>query len=185
MLSPERIATSDCILEFDRWKVVELELNLPKAKWLWDEMNKYRTLFSDLTRGDAGNFFDLINTPGSLWLEILEVSKPGPDIRQSQTVGIIYWTGLQNVIDADIHLIFFDRKPAEKVELCKEIGRWFFREFPGCVRVTATLPIIYHATIRLAERIGFKWEGCKRNSQLMGGKYVNEVILGLLYEEFV
>jgi hypothetical protein len=137
-----------------------------------------------LTRGDAGNFYDLINTPGSLWLEILEVSKPGPDMVKTETVGIIYWTGLQNVIDADIHLIFFDRKLADKTELCKQIGVWFFKEFPGCIRITATLPEIYHGTIRLAERLGFKWEGTKRKSQLMGGKYVNEVILGLLFEEF-
>lgn len=174
VLSSQRGAAPACVLAWDRWKVVELALTLEKTKWLWDEMSRYRTLFSDFTRGDAGNFYDVVNTPGSLWLEILDAGK---------TVGIIYWTGLLNVVDADIHLIFFDRKPAEKVELCKQIGRWFFKEFPGCVRVTATLPIIYHATIRLAERIGFKWEGCKRRSQLMGGKYVDEVILGLLYEE--
>ena len=174
VLSSQRGIEDNCILEWDRWRVVELVLTLEKTKWLWDEMSHYRTLFSDFTRGDAGNFYDLVNAPGSLWLEILEGHK---------TVGLIYWTGLQNVIDADIHLIFFDRKPAEKVGLCKQIGHWFFKEFPGCVRVTATLPVIYHATIRLAERIGFRWEGCKRKSQLMGGKYVDEVIMGLLYEE--
>lgn len=174
MLSTERSAEANCILVHDRWEVRELALTLEKTKWLWDEMCRYRTLFSDFTRGDAGNFYDLVNSPGSLWLEILDGKR---------TIGLIYWTGLQNVIDADIHLIFFDRKPAEKAELCKAIGRWFFREFPGCIRVTATLPVIYHATIRLAERIGFRKEGCKRKSQLMGGKYVDEVILGLLFEE--
>lgn len=176
MLSTERKLEADSILTFDKWRVVELQLTLDKTKWLWDEMSKYRTLFSDLTRGDAANFIDVVGAQGSLWLEILEGDK---------TVGIIYWTGLQNVIDADIHLIFFDRHLVDKTELCKEIGRWFFKEFPGCVRVTATLPAIYGATIRLARRIGFRWEGTKRRSQLMGGKYVDEVIMGLLYEELV
>lgn len=174
MLSSQRGAEADCILEYDRWKVVELVLTLEKTKWLWDEMCRYRTLFSDFTRGDAGNFFDLVNSPNSLWLEVLEGDR---------TVGILYCTGLLNVIDPEVHIMFFDRKPAEKAALCKEICRWFFREFPGAVRMTATLPIIYHATIRLAERIGFKKEGQKRKSQLMGGKYVDEIILGLLYEE--
>jgi hypothetical protein len=174
MLQPQRKAEARCILEYDRWKVYELALDLEKLKWLWDEMQKYRTLFSDFTRGSPENFYEVVKLEDSLWLDIREGDK---------TIGIGYWTNLANVIDPEVHLMFFDRKPAEKVALCKEVLRWFFKEFPGAVRMTATLPEIYHATIRLAKRIGFRFEGKKRRSQLMGGRYVDEVILGLLVEE--
>lgn len=174
MLQPSRKAEARCILEYDRWKVYELALDLEKLKWLWDEMQKYRTLFSDFTRGSPENFYAVVKLEDSLWLEIKE---------GEVTVGIGYWTNLSNVLDPEVHLMFFDRKPAEKVALCKEVLKWFFKEFPGATRMTAVLPEIYHATIRLARRIGFKFEGKKRRSQLMGGKFVDEVILGLLVEE--
>src|SRR4051812_46261694 len=99
---------------------MEMQLTPEKMKWLWEEMNRYRTLFSDLTRGDVENFYDLMTSATSLWLEIYEnVYLDG--MQQTKFVGIAYWTGMNNLLDADAHLIFFDRKPAEKAELCKEI----------------------------------------------------------------
>ena len=189
MLSSERGTEASCILEFDRWRVVEMQLTPEKLKWLWEEMNRYRTLFSDLTRGDVENFYDLITSPNSLWLEIYENGYlPGgnnSDINPywGKMIGIAYWTGMQNLMDADAHLIFFDRKPAEKADLCREIIRWFFDRNPEIHRMSATLPHIYHATIRLAKKIGFRIEGRKRQSQLMGGRRVDEVMLGLLASE--
>lgn len=183
MLSSERGIETNCILEFDQWRVVEMQLTPEKLKWLWEEMNRYRTLFSDLTRGDVENFYDLITSPNSLWLEIYENGYLGPDMIQHKMIGIAYWTGMQNLVDADAHLIFFDRKPAEKADLCREIIRWFFKENPEFHRMTATLPHIYHATIRLAKKIGFKIEGRRRQSQLMGGRRVDEIMLGLLASE--
>lgn len=150
-------------------------MTLDKIKWLWEEMNRYRTLFNDLTRGSADNFYTVMTLPDSFWLDVLD--------EQDRLVGMIYWTDLAQMIDANVHLMFFDRKPAEKLELCKAVAKWFFDYFPQCNRMTATLPEIYHATIRLAEHIGFRREGRKRKSQLMGGHYVDEIILGLLASE--
>ena len=178
MFSSECGLYDPCVLiDSGELRVVELVLTINKVQWLWTEMRKYRSLFSDLTRGDPSNFSSLITLKDSYWLEII-----GPE---DDTIGIVYWTNLYQLIDADVHSMFFDRKPAEKVDLCKEIARLFFTRFPQCHRMTATLPVIYHATIRLARRIGFVEEGTKRQSQLMGSKYVNEVILGLLAEELL
>lgn len=181
MLSSECSIEANCVLEFERWRVVEMQLTPEKLKWLWEEMNRYRTLFSDLTRGDVSNFYDLITSPNSLWLEIYE--DLAPVSLQHKMIGIAYWTGMQNLMDADAHLIFFDRKPAEKADLCREIIRWFFKHNPEFHRMSATLPHIYHATIRLAKKIGFKIEGRRRQSQLMGGRRIDEVMLGLLASE--
>lgn len=163
------------LVDCGKWKVHELELTAEKTKWLWDQMQKYRTLFSDFTRGDVQNFYNLIALRDSLWLEVVDENQ--------QTIGMIYWTDMSKIIDADVHLMFFDRRPAEKVELCKDVARWFFKEFPQFHRMTATLPVIYHATIRLAGHIGFRREGKKRQSQMMGGNKVDELIFGLLSSE--
>lgn len=150
-------------------------MTLDKIRWLWSETGRYRTLFNDLTRGDVNNFYTVMTLPDSFWLDILD--------DQDHLVGMIYWTDLAQMIDANAHMMFFDRKPAEKVELCKAVAKWFFSYFPQCNRMTATLPEIYHVTIRLTRKIGFIEEGRKRKSQLMGGRFIDEVILGLLASE--
>jgi hypothetical protein len=150
-------------------------MTLEKIKWMWDEMNHYRSLFSDLTKGSAENFYNVLMLPDSFWLEVVD--------KDDKMVGVVYWTGMGQVIDCDVHIVFFDRKPTEKIPLCKEIAKWFFTAFPSYNRMTATLPEFYHATIRIACRIGFKREGKKRQSQLMGGKYVDEIVFGLLASE--
>lgn len=178
MLSGQRRTDADRILiQHGKWHVVELELTLEKMKWLWDEMRKYRSLFSDLTRGSAENFYAVMSMKDSFWLEVLD--------DQEQTIGLVYWTGLSQLIDCDVHMMFFDRKPSEKLGLCKEIAKWFFVNFPQYNRMTATLPITYYATIRLARKVGFAWEGKKRESQLMNKQKLDEVILGLLASEIL
>jgi hypothetical protein len=165
------------LVESGQWKVHEMVLTLSKTEWLWKQMKRYKSLFNDITRGSEENFASLIALEDSFWCEVINQS--------GECVGIVYWTGMGKLIDADVHLIFFDRRPAEKVELCKEIARWFFKENPQANRMTATLPQIYYATIRLAYRIGFKHEGRKRESQMMGGKMVDEFILGILAKEIL
>lgn len=165
------------LLTHGKWTAHELELNLEKTKWLWEQMKRYRTLFSDFTRGNANNFYDLLRIHDSFWIEVVD--------DKQETIGIIYWTAMGKIIDADVHLMFFDRKPAEKREFCKAVARWFFNENPQYNRMTATLPVIYHATIRLAKHIGFRQEGRKRESQMMGCKMHDELIFGLLAKEIL
>lgn len=150
-------------------------LTLEKLQWLWEKMNNFRMLFSDLTRGDFDNFMALISSADSYWVEVVGADTEEP-------VGVIYWTGLNDLVAADVHLIFWDSQPMSKIALCKEAARWFFAHFPHR-RMQATLPIVAYKTIRLAKRIGFVEEGCKRQSQIMGSKPMDEVILGLLYTE--
>jgi RimJ/RimL family protein N-acetyltransferase len=51
--------------------------------------------------------------------------------------------------------------------------------------MTATIPAIYHTTVRLLKRMGFKEEGRKRQSLLMYGNKVDEMIFGLLAVEIL
>lgn len=165
------------LVESGEWRAHEMVLTLEKTDWLWKQMKRYRSLFNDITRGSEENFAALIALEDSFWIEVVN--------QQDECVGIIYWTNMSKLIDADVHLMFFDRKPAEKVELCREVARWFFTNNPQINRMTATLPQIYYATIRLAGKIGFKCEGRKRESQMMSGKMQDEFIFGLLAKEIL
>ncbi len=162
------------VVEHDKWKVKHLHLSLDKLAQIWEQFNRSKSMFSDLTQGDAKLFEIVILSPDSFWLEVLD--------EEDKLVGLIYLTNIQWVIDAEAHLIFFDRRLAEKKILCELVMKWIFQTFPFR-RLTATIPAIYFATIRLAKHIGFKEEGRKRESQLIGNKWVDEEILGILRAE--
>lgn len=166
------IEAGSILIEHAHWRVREMLFDSEKIKWLWDEMQKYPTLFSDLTRGNVEVYKALIQNPYSYWLEVLS--------EDDQTLGILYVTDLYRMIDANVHLIFFDRRAVEKTELVKDMLRLVFDKFPSLHRITAVVPSIYHATIRLAKRVGFKQEGIKRQSQLIRHEWCDEFILGLL-----
>lgn len=164
----------DILIRFAPYDVIEMRLTLEKAKWLWDEMNKYRTLWTDLTRGDFNSWYAIITSKDSYWVEVWK----GEEI-----VGVVYWTDLAQIFDVQVHAMFFDRDLAGKVEICQRIAWWFFLKFPECHRMTATIPGIYHATVRLLKRMGFREEGKKRESLLMYGNWVDQMIFGLLASE--
>lgn len=165
----------DYIVIVDNLGLREMVFTPEKMSWLWHEMGQYRTLFNDYTRGSYENFVNLITLPDSYWMEVV-------DIQTGISVGIMYLTNLARVIDGDVHLIFFDRKLSNKVAICREALLHVAHKFP-LHRFTAIIPEIYHATIRLALKLGFTREGLFRESQYIGGKWVNEVILGLLVSE--
>lgn len=176
LLGSERSGeTSSILITHGPWKVKELELVPGKTQWLWTEMRKYRTLFSDFTKDNEQLFISILQDPYSYWLEVID--------EQDQTVGMMYVTDLDLLTDANIHLMFFDRKAAEKAELVKEMVELVFKKFTTLTRLTASFPELYHATIRLARRAGFTEEGRKRAVTMIGGRPQDELIFGILAQE--
>lgn len=175
MLSGERSvsARSDVILVCGDFTVREMTLTWPKALMLWNIISKYRTLFSDLTRGDFDNFFRFITAKRSIWLEI---------VRNRVVIGIICLVNLDKVVDIDAHVIFFDRDLSEKIPVSKAVVYWAFMNLP-IQRITVDVPTIYYATIRLVKKIGFQEEGCKRNAVLIGGNWVDSYVFGITRRE--
>lgn len=165
-------STPKTLFTVDRWVVRELVLTWPKVTQLWNDMQAYKTLFSDLTRGDFNNFLRLVTQPNTVWFEVMEGEK---------TIGVLWLSDLELMIDANAHMVFFDRKPQEKVGVCKELIRWAFSNIP-LQRISVELPIIYYATIRLVEKLGFKYEGTRRRSVLIGG-WKDVKMFGILREE--
>jgi RimJ/RimL family protein N-acetyltransferase len=174
VLSRECVTDTGDILKHGQWTVREMILSLEKIRWLWTECNKYRSLFSDFTRGHVDNFVALLMNGGTFWMEVVN--------EQGTIVGVIYLTDLRQIIDYGVHIIFFDCKLSEKVPLCKVVAKWIFDEFP-CHRLTAIIPGKYYTTLRFIRKLGFVEEGRKRQSQLMSSRWDDEVIFGLLRSE--
>jgi hypothetical protein len=157
------------LLTSGRFTVRELVLTPEKAMYIWTQVNKYRTLFSDLTRGDIKNFMRFITDVDSLWLEIDDSEK---------MIGVLCLTNLHKIVDTDAHILFFDVMVSDKIELGKELIKWTFSKLP-LERVSVDVPAFYHRTRRMVQNMGFKLEGERRRAVLIGGNWVNVLLFGI------
>jgi len=170
----ERNAVSDsALIELGRYKVKMMTLTWPKLLLLWEQLKRFRTLFSDLTRGDLENFIRYVSNQDTFWLEIW---------CDKELVGIITCDGISKVVDIDAHVLFLDRDVADKVDICKATVAWLFSNFP-LQRISVQVPTMYHATIRLVRNLGFKQEGKKRAAVLISGKWVDQYLFGITRQE--
>lgn len=160
------------MIPFDRWELRELPYEVQYLSRLWLKLQEYPTLFSDATRGDIRNWISLIRDESWTWWEVLE---------KNVLVGIMYFQVLDD--KADIHIAFFDRKPAEKKELVKFFCKFLFDGLPQLNKITAAIPAIYYATWRLAKAVGFRWEGSLREDAVFEGRRVDVHLYGLLRSE--
>ena len=158
-----------------KYSAKEMVLSREKVRALWDKLSQFRTLFSDLTQGDKGNFLRFITSEHSMWIEIFKDEIP---------VGIACFSNMEKVIDTDVHILFYDRQLSDKTEIGKAIVAWMFSNFP-LQRMTVEAARFYYATIRLAKDMGFKIEGEKRNAVLIGGRWSNSFILGITRQEVI
>ena len=171
----ERNAVPDRVLEVGRYNVRMMTLTPAKVVELWRKLSRFRTLFSDLTRGDFGSFFAYVVSGDTFWLEIYD---------GNFLVGLVVLEGMGQLIDAEAHVLFMDRDLTNKVPVCKAIIRWLFATFP-LQRLTVQIPTIYMAVVRLVNDLGFRREGRKRRAVLISGKWVDVFILGLTRSEAV
>lgn len=173
MLS-ERNGSSADIAVAGPLRVRQLSLDWQKLDEIWRRLNRFRTLFSDLTRGDVDNYLRFVTLPGTLWLEIVNET--------DELVGLITVEDLHQITDAQAHVVYFDRSVADKEELGKKVLQWLFENFP-LKRLTVRVPSIYYATVRHVKTLGFQQEGRLRSAVLIGGRWVDVLIFGVLREE--
>ena len=176
-LAPEqRMALSNPaapIISFDEWEVKELMLTWEKVDALWEVVKQFRSIFSDITRDDKANFNRLLTSPEVYWLEAYKAG---------ELKVLMYVQGLENGIDAAGHMVSLDRETQDKTRLVREIAKYLFANFP-INRLTAPTARMYFATCRLLQRAGFTEEGVKRQAFLLGGRWHDIVIYGLLRSE--
>jgi hypothetical protein len=157
----------------DKWSVNEMRMSYEKFLLLWQMLQRYPTLFSDLTRGDQENFLNTVSAPHTMWFEVRT---------HGVLIGIIWFGEMHQITDCLAHLVFFDRQPAEKVHVCKHMVKWMFKNFP-LQRISVTPPEVYHGTVRLVRQIGFVKEGIRRKSALLGNRWKDQALFGITREE--
>lgn len=161
------------ILRVGPWEVREMVLTWGKVEHLWEMLKQYKTLFSDMTRNDFNNFFKSITRPNTLWFDVWSDDK---------IVGLVWLSDIEMTVDGSAHMVFFDRRPAEKQLVCQALIKWVFEQYP-LHRVTVSTPAIYFATQRMLKRMGFTLEGVKREAVMMDGKWVDMQFYGMTRSE--
>lgn len=163
-------------------------LSWEKVEELWKLMERHKSLFSDLTRGDVRNFINVLMQKDTAWFEIWETYMPGGPSSDVNVftplplVGIVWLMGLEATVDANVHMVFFDRKPREKKAVIIALMKWVFDHYP-MHRVTAEVPDFFNAQHRFIKDLGLVREGIKRQAVLSAGKWHDLVIYGLLRSE--
>lgn len=161
------------LLVVDDWAAHELALDIRGLDFLWDKVRQFPTLFTDASDKSRDQMLRSITNPSAYWIELW---------RDGRLEGVASINEIVPGIDARIHPIFFDRHVQSKVAVSKALLKWVFNEF-NLRRLTAAVPAIYFSTIRLAQICGFQNEGMRRGVYPIGGRWVDERILGLLASE--
>lgn len=170
----ERADHANDLVVVGDWQVREMRMDLFQLRELWERLQQYPTLFTDITRGDAELFWQVISAPDSFWMEVWRADK---------LEGVMYLTNIQPGIDAQVHPIFFNRSVADKIDICMATIRWIFATF-RFHRLTAVMPHMFFLASRLARKVGFEVEGRRKQVYFIGGRWVDELILGLLASRF-
>lgn len=161
-------------LEVGRWNARRFTITKEKCEAIWVMVKESKTLFSDLTQNLYEAWVSALLAETTVWIEICE---------GDTLLGLGAFMHLDRILETETHIVFFDRRPSEKTEICKAVIKWMFNEYPLLHRMYTEPPQIYFAAIRLSRRIGFVEEGVKRESILIGGKWVNQTVLSLLRSE--
>lgn len=169
-------------------------LSWEKVEELWKLLQVHKSLFSDLTRGDLKNFINMLMDQTSVWFEVWRYSDPnifepgGPSsdvnmlVPQESLAGLIWLMGVESVVDAEVHMAFFDRKPREKKPIILSLMKWVFAHYP-LHRVTASVPAYFFAHHRFVKDLGLVHEGTKRQGVLSAGVWHDVFVYGLLRSE--
>lgn len=173
------VSDSSVVLRQGRFTVKHLSMTWPKLRLLWEQLQQFRTLFSDLTKGDLDNFLRYVGSESTLWLEIWEEKRPNTP---AELIGLFMCDNLHHIVDIDAHILFLDRDVAGRASVCRAIAAWLFETLP-IQRITVQPSQLAHAAIRLVRNIGFKQEGKKRQALLLGGRWVDVYIFGLTRQE--
>ena len=164
---------SDSIVTVGQYRVKTMSLTWPKLLLLWEQLKKFRALFSDLTRGDLENFIKYVVNEHTFWLEIYKAK---------ELVGIISLENMHLVVDAEAHVFFMDHNLSDKVPVSRATVVWLFDNFPF-QRLTVQVPERHYATLRFVKNLGFKSEGRKRQAVLINGKWFDVYLFGILRTE--
>lgn len=162
------------LLVHDRWTVQILKLRNEQAYAVWLMLQQHPSLFTDDTSREFTDWLRVLDKPEMVWLGVYE---------RNVLVGLIYLDFSPGQGNVEVHLMFFDRKPAEKAEMIRALIPIALEAFPKIKRLFTTVPTIYRHTWKLAKRIGMHWVGTEHSAVSIAGQRRDVYTFELLREE--
>ena len=144
-----------------------------KLEYLWNRMKMYPQVFDDVIPRTFEAFRDTMLAPTNQFYEILD----GEEI-----VGLAAATQVRPTLDANMHVVMFDRRLRGREPVLLEALRDFGIR-AKLRRMTVVLPEDNRTAIKLVGRLGFKLEGVMRKAHLRDGIYRDYHVFGILAEE--
>lgn len=142
--------------------------NQARLENLWEKVRQFPTTFADGTR-DIESFVNRILAPNSVVLEL--------------DGGIILIENIVPGLKAEFHATFWDRKLSARTDTLQHIVLWAFFTF-RLERLETYVASFARAVRRfLTQRLGFVYEGTKRNAYQNRGVLYNLDIFSILREE--
>lgn len=145
----------------------------------WLRSRQFKTLFSEEIRSDYRKFMDLLlRQIGS------EIEATGLFYMVDDLLGMFYATDMKPGLDAIVHYSFFDGRHHGRVDLCKQLIRYFFKTY-GFQRLTVQLPL--YATPKthnfVNKSLGFRREGRMRKAARFDNELFDVMLYGILRSE--
>jgi len=133
----------------------------------------YPQVFDDVIPRTFEAFKETMLAPNNQFYEILE---------GEETIGLAAATQVRPTLDANMHVVMFDRRLRGRESVLLEALRDFGIR-AKLRRMTVALPEDNRTAIKLVGRLGFKLEGVMRKAHLRDGIYRDYHIYGILAEE--
>ena len=146
-----------------------MRLERENIKWLWDNINKYDSLFSDFAQRDFGGFIKRLCDRDTVCFKIMDV-------------GYIYLEQIEILRDCKFHGATFDREFKGKEEYAKAVIKLAFDLFK-LERMSASIPGYARYAKSFLGRLGFKKEGRIRRGFRHKGEWYDVYLYGILKSE--
>ncbi len=151
-------------------------------KKFWDNSKQFPTIYGHEIVDDWGKFIDLFfhNNNG-------ELSPKGLFWVLNDFTGVFYLTNIvldgEQLIDANAHYTFYDRRHHGRVPLVKEMLKFWFNKYQF-IRLSAEIPNYATPQARhFAQECGMSYEGKKRNAALYKDQWYAVNLYGILKQE--
>lgn len=146
-----------------------------KVQELWIEYSQHDTLFSDYTLGKVEPFLDVMFASNAVVAEIYNIDEEVP-------AGAMMITRVLKNFDALAHFTLWNGKVRGKEPLFLEMMRMWMREF-NLRRLSVEVPGLHKGLIRMIKRLGFQYEGTRREGSIHKETWVDLEMFGILESE--
>ena len=146
-----------------------MRLNKENIEWLWKNINKFDSLFSDFAERDFGGFVRRLCDNDTVCFKISDT-------------GYIFLEQISPMKDCKFHGATFDRNLKGKEGFAISVVRLAF-ELYQLRRMSAGMPQHARYAMGFLKRIGFKREGTIRESYRYKGEWEDFHLYGLLKSE--